>query len=81
MILYTVVSFIIEMKRYVVNVRESALQPPEKPEGIYKSTGLHKAFNKGGILIRVKSSNSPHYAVNVFQEVTFLKQHKKKSKF
>ena len=49
-----------KMKRYGVNVRETAFQPQEK-KGIYsyKSRGLHKAFNKGGIPFLVKSSKSP----------------------
>ena len=31
------------------NDRETARQPRVKPEGIYKSRGLHNAFNKDGI--------------------------------
>ena len=45
-----------KMKRYGMNVREIALQPQEKTEGIYKSRGLHEAFNKGGIPLLVNSS-------------------------
>ena len=44
---------------YEINVREAALQPQEKAEKIYKSGGLHKSFNKGGIPLLVKSSKSP----------------------
>ena len=31
----------------------------EKTRGVYKSRGLHKAFNKGGIPLLVESSKSP----------------------
>ena len=39
-----------------VNVRGTALKPQEKPraEGIYKSSGFHKAFNKRGLPLLVK---------------------------
>ena len=30
------------MKRYGVNVRDTAHQPKEKPEGIYKTEGLQR---------------------------------------
>ena len=40
---------IMKMKRYEVNVREIELKITRITEGIYKSSGLHKAFNKGGI--------------------------------
>ena len=40
-----------------INVRETALQPQEI-WGIYKSWGLHKVFNKGGIPLLVKSNKS-----------------------
>ena len=47
-----------KMKRYRVNVgRLDAIY--EINRGIYKSRGLHKAFNKGGIQLLVKSSKSP----------------------
>ena len=46
-----------KIKRYGVNVRKAALQLQEN-RVIYKSRGLHKAFNKGGIPLLVKSSKS-----------------------
>ena len=45
------------MKKYVVNARETALQPQEKPEGIYKARVLHKALHNGGIPLSLKSLN------------------------
>ena len=48
------------MKRYGVNFRETCRvhSNHEKNRVILKSIGLHKAFNKGGILLLVKSCNS-----------------------
>ena len=46
-----------ELNRYGVNVKETALQPREKQRK-YKSRGLHKALIKGGIPVLVKSSKS-----------------------
>ena len=49
-----------KMKRYRVNVRETALQPREKQRNLqYKPRGLYKAFNKGGIPVLVESSKAP----------------------
>ena len=47
-----------KIKRYGMNVRETELQPREKQKGNYKSRVLHKAFNKGGIPLFVKTSKS-----------------------
>ena len=49
-----------KMKRYRENVRETALQPPEKQR---EARGLNMAFNKGGTPVFEKSSESPK---NVF---------------
>ena len=46
------------MKRYGVNVRDTALQPLGNWRN-YKSRVLNKAFNKDRIPILVKSSKSP----------------------
>ena len=43
-----------EIKRYGVNVRKTPIM--RKSEEIYKSRGLHKAFNKGQIPLLVKCS-------------------------
>ena len=44
-------------KIYWVTLREASLQPREE-QGNFKSRGLHRAFNKGGIQLRVTSQLS-----------------------
>ena len=65
------------MKRYVVNVRDTALQPREN-KVIYKSRGLYKAFSKDGIQLHAKSSKSPHIKkVCLRKKILFLLEYNK----
>ena len=48
-----------KIKRYGVNVSETACQPREN-QSYLQSRGLHKAFNKGGIPLLLKSYKSPN---------------------
>ena len=46
------ISLYMKMKIYGVNISECTLTP-KFTEGIYKSIGFHKDFNKGGITLLV----------------------------
>ena len=45
-----------KIKRYWVNVRETAVQTHNATQKILKCKGLHMAFNKGGIPLLMKSA-------------------------
>ena len=47
------------MKGYGVNIKRVYTLTKRKTDGIYKSTGLYKAFNRGGISHIIKSSKLP----------------------